>query len=333
MCSLFSQIKDQVDLFTLLITEEDQEQNQILNEQRNDPFIQLKIQQLTENEKLKVNERAKLATHHRIKNGLLERKITNKNKIEWVIVLPESMVGKILKAYHDDPISGHSGLFQTYEKIKSKYYWPKMNKRITKYIQNCESCQFNKTGLGNSTALLKSIVVSAPFEKIGIDILGPLPRSSGKEYIIVVTEYFTRWVEMKALARKDAKSTAKFLIENILCRHGCPKSILSDQGRNFISEIVQEVGRFMNTKWQLSTAYHPQTNGLTERVNRTVCTMLTHYCQEQNQTRWTQVLPLINFAYNSNVNRSTQMSPFYLLYGREPILPIDLQDNPEEKKT
>ena len=104
------------DLFTLLITEEDQEQNQILNEQRNDPFIQLKIQQLTENEKLKVNERAKLATHHRIKNGLLERKVTNKNKTEWVIVLPESMVGKILKAYHDDPISGHSGLFQTYEK-------------------------------------------------------------------------------------------------------------------------------------------------------------------------------------------------------------------------
>ncbi|XP_053206259.1 uncharacterized protein LOC128390549 [Panonychus citri] len=89
----------------------------------------------------------------------------------------------------------------------------------------------------------------------------------------------------------------------------------------------------MNAKWQLSTAYHPQTNGLTERVNRTICSMLMHYCQEQNQTKWTRILPLINFAYNSSVNRINQVSPFFLLYGREPMLPVDLQTNPDVKKT
>ncbi|XP_015784704.1 uncharacterized protein K02A2.6-like [Tetranychus urticae] len=144
-----------------------------------------------------------------------------------------------------------------------------MTKDIAKHIDSCE-CQLIKKGIGNAISPLKPIYITSPFEKVGIDILGPLPPSLGKEYIIVTTEYFTRWVEMKALAKKNALSTAKFLVENIFSHPGCPKTIVSNQGRNFIADTIKEIAAFMNTKWQLSTTYHPQNNGLTERIERFV---------------------------------------------------------------
>ncbi len=107
---------------------------------------------------------------------------------------------------------------------------------------------------------------------------------------------------------------------------------MSDQGRNFIADKIKEIALFMNTKWQLSTTFHPQTNGMTERVNRTICEMLSHNCQETNRLRWSQILQLMNFAYNTWTYQSTQFSPFYLLYGREPTLPIDSKINPENRE-
>ena len=198
-----------------------------------------------------------------------------------------------------------------------------MGKIIKNYVETCTSCQFNKKG-AVVDAPLKSIHVGKPFEKLGIDIVGPLPYSSGKRYVIVGTDYFTRYVETRALTHKTATSTAKFLIEDILARHGAPKTILSDQGTNFTSNLVQKLSEFMTTRWQFSTTYHPATNGLTERINRTLCQMLIHYSQN-NKSKWSRVLPMITFAYNTSTNASTKFTPFYLLYGRHPILPIDVE--------
>ncbi|XP_025016786.1 uncharacterized protein LOC112538932 [Tetranychus urticae] len=320
------------DIFALLISEQEDESINLMNQQRDDPLIQAQIQQLNDIEKLEPRIRNKIIRNHRLQDGILQRKVVTETGTNWVPVVPASLIKTILQSYHNDVVSGHCGLYQTYAKLKPKYYWPKMSRDIANYIKTCEECQRNKKGTGNAVPPLKPIYVSAPFEKIGIDILGPLPPSAGKEYIIVATDYFTRWVEMKAIAKKDTINTAKFLIENILCRHGCPKTIVSDQGRNFIADTIKEIALFMNTKWQLSTTYHPQTNGMTERVNRTICEMLSHYCQETNRLRWSQILPLMNFAYNTSTNQSTQFSPFYLLYGREPTLPIDLKINPDNRE-
>ena len=123
-----------------------------------------------------------------------------------------------------------------------------MHKSVTKYVKKCQVCQRNKIGVNKTYPPLTSIHVGDPFEKLGIDIIGKLPTSAGKQYIIVATDYFTRWVETRALSHKTASITARFLIENILCKHGCPKTILSDQGTNFTSAIIAELEKFMSSK-------------------------------------------------------------------------------------
>uniref|UniRef100_A0A158P5A6 Integrase catalytic domain-containing protein n=1 Tax=Tetranychus urticae TaxID=32264 RepID=A0A158P5A6_TETUR len=178
-------------------------------------------------------------------------------------------------------------------------------------------------------APLQSITSSHPFEKIGIDMLGPLPLSAGKQYIIVCTDYFTRWAETRSTKNQKATTIARFIIEQIMSRHGSPKIIISDQGRYFISKIIKEINYFLKTDHYLSSPYHPQTNGLVEKTNQTLTRMITHYVQEN--PRWDLVLPMITFAYNTANNTSTKASPFYLIYGREPKLPIDVAIERQQK--
>ena len=140
------------------------------------------------------------------------------------------------------------------------------------------------------------------------------------------TDVFTRYAETRAVSNQKAITIARFLIEQILSRHGCPKIMISDRGRGFISRTIKNINLFLQTQHLLSSPYHPQTNGLVERTNQTLCTMLRHYVQ-QERSRWNYVLPMVTFAYNSNVNSGTKTSPFYLLYGREPLIPIDVNLN------
>ncbi|XP_074603951.1 uncharacterized protein LOC141857357 [Brevipalpus obovatus] len=232
---------------------------------------------------------------------------------------------EICRAYHDDILSGHASAERTYQKIMNQYYWPGMVAYIAKYVSSCESCQRNKAG-GKFDAPLQSIHCREAFERIGIDIVGPLPKSNNYQYIIIATCYFTRYAETRALENFQSGFTSRFLIENIISRHGCPSIIMSDQGTNFLSWLVQNVAKFMGSKWKVASAYHPQTNGLTEKTNQTLINMLTHYTKDQS--KWYLALPLIQFAYNTSINSSTKASPFYLLYGRHPTLPIDIKLKP-----
>lgn len=118
---------------------------------------------------------------------------------------------------------------------------------------------------------MQSIAVSTPFEKIGIDLLGPFRRSrNGKTVIVVATDYATRWAETKALLNGKAGPVAKFIVEQIITRHGAPRHILSDRGKTFQSELVSEVLKLSGITRQFTTAYHPSCNGLTERFNKTL---------------------------------------------------------------
>ena len=147
--------------------------------------------------------------------------------------------------------------------------------------------------------------------------------------LVVATEYLTKWPEAKAIQDTKATTIAKFIYEEIICRHGYPKVLLSDQETPFCNELVDSLYKLMTIRHQLSSAYHPQTNGLTERFNKTLCNTLAKYVSDYGDT-WDTFLNAALFAYRTVQNHTTKYTPFKLLYGREAVLPIDLQETNQE---
>ena len=234
----------------------------------------------------------------------------------------------VLYMVHNDPTSGHFGTEIMFNKIRTRYYWPQMYENIREYVKNCDSCQ--RRGKPQTHQLLHPIPVHSPFYQIGIDFVGPLPKTSnGNKYIIVAMDYLTKWPEAKAVPRATAEETEKFIYEDIICRHGCPQKILTDRGTHFNNQIIDRLTKRFEIKHLLSTPYHPQTNGLVERFNRTLCESLAKLVKQVEQ--WDQFIQPVLFAYRTSKQSTTKISPFYLTYGREAKLPIDdLTQNEEQ---
>ena len=173
-------------------------------------------------------------------------------------------------------------------------------------------------------APLLPIPVQDAFDRIACDIIGPFPVSkAGNRYVVVFSEYLTKWCECFPVPSIEASVIARLLVDEIFCRHGAPRTPLSDRGSNFLSSLVKEVCRLLNTKKVNTTAYHPQTDGLVERFNNTLAESISHFVSS-NQQDWDVYIPAIQFAYRASPCVSTGDSPFYLLYGREPRLPPDV---------
>ena len=161
-------------------------------------------------------------------------------------------------------------------------------------------------------------------ERIAIDILGPLPLTeSGNKYLLVVMDYFTKWPEVYPLPNQTAVTVAEILVKNFFCRFGTPLEIHSDQGWNFESNVFAEICRIMGIKKTRTTLFHPQSDGMVERYNRTLENQLALFVNE-NQNDWDQRVPLVLMAYRSAVHESTGCSPAKLMMGCELKLPIDL---------
>uniref|UniRef100_A0A6G5AC55 Putative tick transposon n=1 Tax=Rhipicephalus microplus TaxID=6941 RepID=A0A6G5AC55_RHIMP len=149
-----------------------------------------------------------------------------------------------------------------------------------------------------------------PFTQIGMDFLGPFPTSTtGNRWIIVSTDYLSRYAETKAMQRGTAAEAAQFFIENIVLRHGAPTTVITDRGPAFTAELLESVLRLSGTAHRRTTAYHPQTNGLTERLNRTLTDMISMYVDTEHKN-WDQILPYVTFAYNTARQETTGMTPF-----------------------
>ena len=163
-----------------------------------------------------------------------------------------------------------------------------------------------------------------PFDRIGIDFLGPLPETeNGHRYILVITDYCTRWTEAFATKNIKAETVAKILIAEIICRYLAPREILSDQSRNFLSKTVSEICKYFKINKINTSAYHPSTNGLTEKINDTLCKMLSVYVNDQ-QINWDLYLPIVQFAYRISEQKSAKESPFKLLFARDARLPSEI---------
>src|SRR6266511_1288335 len=198
---------------------------------------------------------------------------------------------------------------------------------IKSYIQTCDQCQ--KRGKITDKNELHSIKIKEPFYQWGIDIVGPLTETSrGNKYIVVAIDYFTKYSEARALANANARNVANFLYENIICRHGYSGKIISDRGTHFNNQVIENLLKRFKIRHNLSTPYHPKTNGLVERFNKTLCESLAKLNEEREN--WDKYISPTLFAYRIKINKSTQLTPFYLTYGRKAKLPFDNNDNETE---
>ncbi|UYV80091.1 hypothetical protein LAZ67_18001653, partial [Cordylochernes scorpioides] len=241
-----------------------------------------------------------------------------------LLVLPKQMRLEILKNLHDAPTAGHLGFAKTYDRARKRFFWGGMYKTIRQYIAHCRECQRRKSVPQRPPGLLMPIPqANFPFQKIGMDLLGRFPATNqGNKWIIVCTEYMTRFATTKAIPDAGAMEIAKFIVEEIILRHGAPQQIITDCGTNFMSQIIKEINNLSGISHLKTTAYHPQTNGLTERLNKTLTDMLSMYVDVE-QKNWDEVLPFVTFAYNTAKQETTGFSPFFLVHGCEAEITLD----------
>ena len=242
------------------------------------------------------------------------------------LVVPRSYVDRVLAAAHDEPAGGgHVGFDRTYARITQRFFWEGMYSDTAEWVLKCPVCLARKmsqhTGLPSRGFGREDI--RWPFEFVGVDVVGPFPRSdAGNLYIIVFTDYLTRWVEAFATPDHTAMTVARVLLDGVVARHGPPRVLLSDNGAEFRSQLLKAITELMGMERRFSSPYHPQCNGLTERANGSIVALLSMVA-DSGQRDWDQRLPMVLFSHRSAVNATFGMSPFRMLYGREAVLPFE----------
>ena len=246
------------------------------------------------------------------------------NVVTFQVIVPKKARRSILYVCHDMKTSGHLGVTKTVSKIKQKFYWPGLQSDVRSYIAGCDACSKRKGPIPSKRAPMQIVRSGFPMERIAIDILGELPETPrGNKYIVVIGDYFTKWTEALPIPNMEACTVAKVLVENVLCRFGIPQVIHSDQGRQFESNLFQEMCKLLGIHKTRTTPYHPQSDGMVERFNRTLAAMLSAYVSE-NHRDWDEQLPYVTMAYRSTEHETTGMSPNMLMFGREVSTPLDL---------
>lgn len=239
------------------------------------------------------------------------------------LVISTALRHEVLLQVHDIPFSGHLGVNKTYAKLRDRYFWPKMYMDVQHHVLSCESCAMRKTPRQRKTTPLLPLPVTGPGERWAVDRLGPFIESTSKNrYVVVFTDYCTRWVECFAVPNIEAQTIANLLVKEIIPLHDAPRTLLSDRGSNFLSSLVKETCFLMNTNKIFTTSFRPQTDGLVERFNGTLAQCISMYV-DTNQRNWDEHLNAIQFVYRTALSDVLGESPFYMMYGRDAVLPGD----------
>ena len=250
-------------------------------------------------------------------DGILYRRYRAKDVDARQVVVPKPLVPTVMKVAHDAPMAGHMGVRRTEDRVKQDFYWPHMNKDVRRYCRTCDVCQRTTPKGYNYRIPLGSVpIVREPFEKVGVDLVGPIspPSSRGHKYILVQVDYATRYPEAVPLRNIDASTVAEALW-TLWTRTGIPKVVHSDQGTQFVSGVMRQLHQLLAIKGQTTSPYHAQSNGLVEKFNGTLKLMLKRLCRDKPR-EWDRLIPAVLFAYREVPQESMRFSPFELLYGR-----------------
>jgi transposase InsO family protein len=241
------------------------------------------------------------------------------------VVVPQydNLRNTILHDYHDVSTAGHLGIDKTYEAIQREYYWKNMSRDIRRYVVTCDVCQRNKPRQHSDYGLLQPLPIpTRNWEQISMDFIVQLPESSsGYDAIMVCIDRLSKMMHCIPLhTNATAEDVSKLYMAHIFRLHGLPKVIVSDRDAKFVGHFWKAFHKILGTKLNMSTAYHPQTDGQTERANRTLEQMLRNFVNYQ-QDNWDELLPLVEFGYNNHISASTKRTPFEANYGFHPHRP------------
>lgn len=225
----------------------------------------------------------------------------------------------VLQALHNSGLGGHSGSLVTYQKVKQLFHWPNMRKDIENFVQQCSVCQQAKTEHCKLPGLLKPLPIPPEaWHIVSLDFIEGLPSSYHFDTILVVIDKLTKYGHFIPLKHPySANSIARLFLDNVYRLHGLPKVIISDRDKVFTSTFWQQLFKLADTTLNLSSSYHPQTNGQTERLNQCLETYL-RCLVHANPHKWSAWLPQAEYWYNTNFHSALGRSPFEVLYGHKP---------------
>ena len=240
------------------------------------------------------------------------------------LVIPKLLQKRVLQELHGSVTVGHFGIAKTLGRVRQRFFWVNCREDVQEWCRNCDLCAEKRGPPRRPRAPMRQYLVGAPMERLALDILGPLPTSNlGNKYILIVADYFSKWIEAFPMPNQEAHTVAELLVKEVVCRFGVPLLIHSDQGRNFESAVFTEMCQLLGIQKTRTTAYHPQSDGMVERFNRTLEDQLAKFV-DYHQRDWDEHIPYLMLAYRSAVHESTGCTPAKVVFGRDLRLPIDL---------
>ena len=235
------------------------------------------------------------------------------------LYLPRHIIKPVIMEYHQN--NGHMGIDKTHDAIKHKYYWPNMYKELCDYINNSITCQTrNLTKV--KPPQQETDAPPYPFAMIGLDVAGPYHKTlSGNKYVVGFVDWYSGWTEAFPVPDKSADTIEHLLLEEIIPIHSTPLQLVTDNGTGNVNKVMQHLLQTLDIS-HITTYYHPQSNSEVEGFHRTFNDVMSKKVNEHLDT-WDLYISQVLAAIRFNTNESNKFSTFYLLYNREPVMPID----------
>jgi hypothetical protein len=246
----------------------------------------------------------------------------------WLRCITSKKGAELLKEIHSGFCGAHIGTRALAGKaIKQGFYWPTINIDVKKLVRECEACQKTANQQNLSSMPVHLIPPSWPLQRWRIDLFGPLPIAQGNcKFTAVVVDYFTKWVEAKALANITAPTIHKFFWQNIVCRFRVPRELTVDNGKQFYCYSLKEYCKTLGTHANVSSVYHLQSNGAIERANGLIFSGIKKCLFNQKKGKWIDELPKVIWSHNTKVSRAMGFTPFRLLFGTEAMTPKEIKN-------
>ena len=239
------------------------------------------------------------------------------------ILLPPDLRTEALNECHTVITAGHLGRKKTLANMKRRFLWPGMANDVESYVKRCDACALYKSDGQKRRGGLKDFRVGIPMERVCADIVGPFPRStSGNKYALVVTDCFTKFVEIYPMPNQEASTVARILTREFFSRYGVPRFLHTDQGTQFESGLFSNICQLLGIDKTRTTPFRPQSDGQSERNIKTLSRMIAISADDQDN--WDEYLPFLAMAYRGTPHETSGFSPNFMMFGREVSVPVDV---------